>query len=263
MTLWYAASEEVIPLLLPKLNHQNPDIRLSVAFVLGQFGCQEVVPELIQMMNYSNLSKHPDINISYNAAYALGQVKGDAAAKYLPELFSLIPSPSGENVLRAITAIQLNCQYYNYEIACHSESETQKTENLYPSTQGLTIVTDKQPIINFNQNNATIGVNYAAENSNIKFQQNINITEQDLAIAAQKIQAILNQLAQAYPTTTEIQKQDFIHKFLERIESTPDLIKVILAGGIEWVKALYPLAGIPIEILRSIYEAVKKRHNQS
>ena len=263
-TLWYAASKEVIPLLLSKLNNQNSDIRLAAAFVLGRFGCQEAVSELILMMDYSNLSEHPDIqNISYNAAYALGQVKGDVAAKYLPELFSLIPSPSGEDVLRAITAIQLNCQYYNYEIACHSESETQETENLYPSTQGLTIVTDKQPIINFNQNNATIGVNYAAENSNIKFQQNINITEQDLAIAAQKIQAILNQLAQAYPTTTEIQKQDFIHKFLERIESTPDLIKVILAGGIEWVKALYPLAGIPIEILRSIYEAVKKRHNQS
>ena len=124
-------------------------------------------------------------------------------------------------------------------------------------------MTDKQPIINFNQNNATIGVNYAAENSNIKFQQNVTITEQDLAIAAQKIQAILNQLAQTYPTTTEIQKQDFIHKFLERIESTPDLIKVILAGGIEWVKALCPFAGIPIEMSRSIYEAVKKRHNQS
>jgi|GEM_PF-1232850 len=263
-TLWYAASEKVIPLLLPKLNNQNPDIRLAVAFVLGQFGCQEAVPELIRMMDYANLSEHPDIqNVSYNAAYALGQVKGDAAAKYLPELFSLISSPSGENVFRAITAIQLNCGFYNYEIADLSESETQKTENFYLSTQGLTIMTDKQPIINFNQNNATIGVNYAAENSNIKFQQNVNITEQDLAIAAQKIQAILNQLSQNYPTNTEIQKQDFIHKFLERIESTPDLIKVILAGGIEWVKALYPLAGIPIEMSRSIYEAVKKRHNQS
>ena len=101
------------------------------------------------------------------------------------------------------------------------------------------------------------------ENSNIKFQQNINITEQDLAIAAQKIQAILNQLAQTCPTTTEIQKQDFIHKSLERIESTPDLIKVIVAGGIEWFKSLFPPAGILIEMSRSIYEAVKKRHNHS
>lgn len=263
-TLWYAASEEVIPLLLTKLKHQNPDIRLAVAFALGRFGCQEAVPELIRMMDYTNLSEHPDIqNISYNAAYALGQVKSDAAAKYLPKLFSLISSPSGENVLRAITGIQLNCGFYNYEIVDLAKSETQKTEDFHLSTQGLTIMTDKQPIINFNQNNATIGVNYAAENSNIKFQQNINITEQDLAIAAQKIQAILNQLAQTYPTTTAIQKQDFIRKFLERIESTPDLIKVILAGGIEWVKALCPFAGIPIEMSRSIYEAVKKHHSQS
>ncbi|CAN1208568.1 hypothetical protein TUMEXPCC7403_00005 [Tumidithrix helvetica PCC 7403] len=124
-------------------------------------------------------------------------------------------------------------------------------------------MTDKQPIINFNQNNATIGVNYAAENSNIKFQQNVNITEQDLAVAAQKIQDILNQLAQTYPPTTETQKESFVHKFLELLESTPDLIKVILAGGIEWVKVQCPPAGIPIEMSRRLYEAVREHHNQS
>lgn len=129
--------------------------------------------------------------------------------------------------------------------------------------QGLTNVTN----FNFDQRGATIGVNVANEGSNIKFiqhaRQNINISEQDLAESAQKIQALLNQLAQAYPITTEQQQQTFIQKFLEQVESTPDLIQVFLAGGIEGLKILCPLVGIPIEVLRRLYEVVKERHNKA
>jgi predicted NACHT family NTPase len=128
--------------------------------------------------------------------------------------------------------------------------------------QGVTNVSN----FNFDQRGATIGVNVANEGSNIKFiqhaRQNINISEQDLAESAQKIQALLNQLAQAYPITTE-QQQTFIQKFLEQIESTPDLIQVFLAGGIEGLKILCPPVGIPIEVLRRIYEVVKERHNKA
>jgi len=130
-TLWNVASEEVIPLLQAKLNCTNANIRLSVALVLGKFGCQEAVPELIQMMDYSNLSECPDIHeISYTAAYALIQVQGDVVTKrlrseqvqddvvikYLPKLLTLLPAPSGENVLFAISGIQAKCKFYNYEI---------------------------------------------------------------------------------------------------------------------------------------------------
>ncbi|MEQ8540081.1 MAG: hypothetical protein RIB93_21840 [Coleofasciculus sp. D1-CHI-01] len=112
----------------------------------------------------------------------------------------------------------------------------------------------------FDQRGATIGVNVASENSNIKFiqhaKQNINISEQDLAEAAQKIEALLNQLAQTYPPTSEPQQQIFIQKLLARLESTPNLIKVILAGGIEGLKILYPPAGIPVEISRRILELI-------
>lgn len=129
--------------------------------------------------------------------------------------------------------------------------------------QGVTNVAN----FNFDQRGATIGVNVANEGSNIKFiqhaRQNINISEQDLAESAQKIQALLNQLAQAYPITTEQQQQTFIQKFLEQVESTPDLIQVFLAGGIEGLKILCPPVGIPIEVLRRLYEVVKERHNKA
>lgn len=255
--LWRIGNKNIpIAPLLKALEDKDSKLRMTAARTLEitKNSSEEIINALLKAL------KDSDLGTRICSAGTLGQIGG---AELISIFWELRLENYESHVDSAIAALQLRYQFYNYEIANFSKSETQKTDNLYPSTQGLTIVTDKQPIINFNQNNATIGVNYAAENSNIKFQQNVNITEQDLAIAAQKIQSILNQLAQTYPTTTEIQKQDFIHKFLERIESTPDLIKVILTGGIEWVKALFPLAGIPIEMSRSVYEAVKKRHNQS
>ncbi len=167
------------------------------------------------------------------------------------------------DIFELILSIQSRCQFYNYEIAHSPPPKVRETADFNLSTLGVTIMTDKQPIVNFTQHNPTIGVNYAAEGSHIKFQQNVkNVTEQDLAEAAQKIQVLLNQLAQTYPTTTEPQKQTFIQKFLELIESTPDLSKVLLAGGIEWLKILCPPAGIPIEMSRRLYQAVQERHSQ-
>lgn len=129
-------------------------------------------------------------------------------------------------------------------------------------SQGAKNVTNNY---NFDQRGATIGVNVASEGSNIRFiqhaRQNINIAEQDLADAAQKIQVLLEQLAHSYPVTNEQQQQTFIQKFLERIESTPDLIKVVLAGGIEGLKILCPPAGIPIEVLRRLYGLVQEKYN--
>jgi len=117
-TLWNIASEEVIPLLRPKLNHQNCIVGRSAALVLGKFGCKEAVLGLIQMMDYSNLMECPDAyEIPYTAAYALGQIKGDGAAEHLPTLINLLSTQSGQDALRAIAVIQANCQFYNYTIA--------------------------------------------------------------------------------------------------------------------------------------------------
>jgi len=238
------------------LEDSNPFVKSAAIEALGVIQCKEAIPELI------NLLEDGDELIQSAIYKALRQFSDDTASEYLPSLVELIETDDGEKALHAINSIQSRCQFYNYEIAQTAKSETQKTENFDSLTQGLIIMTDKQPILNFNQNNANIGVNYAAENSNIKFQQNVNITEQDLTVAAQKIQTLLNQLSQTYPIGTEPQKQSFIHKFLEYLEATPELIKVILAGGIEWAKILCPPAGIPIEMSKRIYEAVEEHYSK-
>jgi hypothetical protein len=183
--------------------------------------------------------------------------------RHCPKLWEAFLNYEEHQFVDAINAIQSRCGFYNYEIAQSPPPIVRETASFNLSTLGVTIMTDKQPLVNFTQHNPTIGVNYAAEGSHIKFQQNVkNVTEQDLAEAAQKIQVLLNQLAQTYPPTSEPQQQTFIQKFLERLESTPELIKVLLAGGIEGLKILCPPAGIPVEMARRLYEAVQERHSK-
>jgi hypothetical protein len=195
---------------------------------------------------------------------SLSELNDDAIPEDISLLYRLFVEEQSSDllnyILNKIFSTQSRCQFYNYEIA---QSPLPVISCLqaasFNSQARVTIVTDQQPIINFIQPSSTIGNNFAAEGSNIKIQQNVqNVTDQDRT----KLQALLIQLAQTYPVNTEPQKQTFIQKFLERIESTPDLVKVLLVGGIEWVKIIDPAVGIPIEMLRRLYQAVEERHNQ-
>lgn len=278
-------SEEVIQILLPILIHENIEaVRFHAARVLARLGREEAISILAQALNEG------DPLTTSDAAYNLAALGTESAFlgllnplenenfkyraivveslekvgnyKALPKLFHLRIKLATDDIRDAIAAIQSRCGFYNYEIAQYSTPElnvTDKIENECIKTVNMTY--------HFDQRGATIGVNVTSEGSNIKFiqhaKQNINISEQDLAEAAQKIQALLNQLAQTYPPTSEPQQQKtFIQKFLERLESTPDLIKFILAGGIEGLKVLWPPAGIPVEMARSLYEVVQKRYGQ-
>jgi HEAT repeat protein len=252
-------TEAAIKELLPAFKDINPSVRRSAILGLEKTQTEKATTKLLEHLLLEQLTDE-DSYVHQEAAYILGKI---ASPEIIPTLTELLRERGETDLLDTISRIQSRCQFYNYDIAQSPPSAVRETANFCLSTLGVTIMTDKQPIVNFTQYNPTIGVNNAAEGSNIKFKQNVkNVTEQDLAEAAQKIQALLNQLAQTYPPTTEPQKQTFIQKFLERLESTPDLIKVLLAGGIEGLKILCPPAGIPVEMARNLYEVVQKRHTQ-
>ncbi|MEG4534169.1 HEAT repeat domain-containing protein [Microcoleus sp. D2_18a_D3] len=196
---------------------------------------------------------------------SVSELNNDAIPEDISLLYSIFVEEQSSDLLNyllnKIFSTQSRCGFYNYEIAQSPLPVISCPQAANFNSQTiLAIMTDQPPIINFNQPNSTIGNNYAAEGSNIKIQQNVqNVTEQYRA----ELQALLIQLAQTYPITTETQKQTFIKKFLERIESTPSSVKVLLAGGIEGLKILHPAVGIPIEMLRRLYQAVEERHNQA
>jgi HEAT repeat protein len=147
-------------------------------------------------------------------ALALSYSRNDMAAQGIPYLIDL-PDPvysESDDIFSAIQIIQANCKFYNYEIEQQAKlrkaDQPSRLEENRPSLEGgggdrtslpatitynvkeLTLVSEQQPI--FNQYNPTIGVNYAAENSNPKIIQNIQQESQDTSLLAivQIIQAL-------------------------------------------------------------------------
>jgi hypothetical protein len=62
------------------------------------------------------LENEPYVRSRNDIAGVLGGFQRERAAYILPDLLALIPTESGEYALRAISGIQQNCQFYNYEI---------------------------------------------------------------------------------------------------------------------------------------------------
>ena len=102
-------SPEAIPGLLQTLEHEDSDVRESAVEALGKIGSPEAIPGLLHALT------DKDSDVRWSAFEALGQIKQDNAPQSLPDLLALIPK-SREEVLWAISDIQQNCQFYNYEI---------------------------------------------------------------------------------------------------------------------------------------------------
>jgi len=241
------ASKTAIPNLIKDFFRESLGNRMRIIDDLRNIANENFLPTLLDALNDT------EVSIRRHAAFGIRDIGRCLDLNYLWQQQFQNPL---EAIDIAIEAIQSRCGFYNYEIA-QSPLPVISCPQLadFNSQTRVTIMTDKQPIV-FHQPNSTIGNNYAAEGSNINIQQ--NVTEQYRT----QLQALLIQLAQTYPVTTEPQKQTFIQKFLERIESTPDLVKVLLAGGIEGLKILCPPAGIPIEMSRGLFQAMQERYNQ-
>ena len=246
------ASKAAIPNLIKDFSRESAGNRLRIIDDLRNTANENFLPTLLDALNDT------EVSIRRHAAFGIRDIGRCLDLDYLWQQQFQNPL---EAIDSAIDTIQSRCGFYNYEIAQSPLPVISclQAENFNSPTRLAIIMTDKQPIIKFDQRHATIGNNLAAEGSHVKIKQNVkNVTEQDRT----ELQALLIQLAKTYPITTETQKQTFIQKFLERIESTPDLVKVLLAGGIEGLKILCPPAGIPIEMSRGLLQAVQERYNQ-
>jgi hypothetical protein len=95
--------------------------------------------------------------------------------------------------------------------------------------------------------------------------QIINAQQQSLTSAAMEIQALLTQLAQAYPDGSPEEKQTLAKMELRRkVKEDPTfkerLLNAIKSGGIETVKVLTnnPFVSIPLETIKGWFEAEPK-----
>jgi HEAT repeat protein len=284
--------EEAIPILTLHLDSDDIQVRQRVTDALENIGGERVIPilEKILIENIENcVSIFADSAINKIKARLYGaeqecirQCQEEMhrwndfyhGPNKISKLHEEMKQPlSSEHSLTTIYWIQERYQFYNYEIVQSRFHDINYLKSwlikFFPVrllNSDRYILKGRKNVTNiFYQPGATVGVNVANDGSTIAFVQhtkeNINLPEQDLVKAAQEIELLLTQLKN-YPTITEPQQQTFIQKFLELIESTPDLIKVLLAGGIEGLKVLFAPVGIPVEMARRLIEVMQQRNNQ-
>jgi hypothetical protein len=88
--------------------------------------------------------------------------------------------------------------------------------------------------------------------------------------AAQQLKGLLEKLRTQHPNATDAELFDILTKGFDAMpQQNPqnwhrwqDVFSVIFAGGVEATKILVPVSGIPIEVLKRLYEIYKRHPKQ-
>lgn len=196
-------SEVSISGLLTALEQPDSDVRWNAANMLGEVGSKAAIPGLLKAL------EDPVSYVRESVAEALGKIGSKVAIADLWQLHLRRPEDYLEE---AISAIQDRCKFYNYEIcqaylaAQHGEKIPSQSNKTIANTitiqtvEKLTIMSDKAPI--FNQQHATIGVNYAAEGSQQDFTQYIHAPEQSFENLLTGYKHFIDELQQQNPHLT-------------------------------------------------------------
>ncbi|TAG43296.1 MAG: NACHT domain-containing protein [Oscillatoriales cyanobacterium] len=177
--------ESAIFKLIELAEDSSSYLPLSVVDILGKIGSDPTIPGLFELL------EDPDSDVRASAADAIANIAKQHAEKvvpHLPHLLTLILPKSGKEVHRLILAIQAACKYYNYSIRQLSltpeigKHPANASASIYNIQSVEKLMSNEPPI--FNQQNATIGVNYAAENSNPKIIQKVEAAQESSPEAA-------------------------------------------------------------------------------
>jgi hypothetical protein len=178
--------EKAMTGLLKLVEDSDSYVRSRAAYALGKIGDEKAIPGLLKVVEDS------DSSVRRGAADALGKIAKQHAEKVAPQrphFLTLIPSESGKEFHRLILVIQAACKYYKYEIRQlpllpeSGRHPANASANVYiQSVEKFKLMSNEPPI--FHQQHATIGVNYAAENSNPKVIQKIEAAQQSSPEAA-------------------------------------------------------------------------------
>jgi hypothetical protein len=189
------------------------------------------------------LTDATDSTIRMRAAQALGRLGAETS---IPLLCQILRQDSNTNVRLAIIDA---C------IAIHQSPSTQPQ-----STQPMPEQSQNQPIFNIQQvgtintGDVTISGDQIGIQNNYAPEPNIQ--------AEQQLDQLLTKLRNQYPNETDAEIFSILITNFSKMPQTypqdwqrwQDIFSVIFAGGVEAAKLLVPIAGIPIEILKRLYE---------
>ncbi len=257
-------NQAAVSALINALNDKNSDVRSNAAEALGNIGNQAAVSALINALN----DESSDVRM--RAAEVLGKIGNP---ELLPSLTPYLRTKNALDALKAITAIQNRCKFYNYEIYTSPAPEKQKLENPIINTLNtlnLTLKTmSETPTNDFRganfSNFGSVTGNIQGDVNNIGTQHNY-AAKQNLAESAAEIQQLLEQLAKNNQTIVQSDNRDVVVSAIhEEIKRNPTikarLWSALKAGGTEALKVALdtifknPAVSISVETIKGYIEA--------
>ncbi|MBG1266859.1 HEAT repeat domain-containing protein [Nostoc sp. WHI] len=274
--------EATVNSLCQNLLDENPAIRKTAVYLLGQIGTAEAINALVQALDNEHWRVRFDcvhwlaqigVNNLNNTIFthilkALQDENSDFAAYaayvlnkkdiFIPELLSKLSEMilTVENrtytILEVITAIQDNCNYYNHAIAT---SPPVQDKTMSENSQGSKFNINQPGIVQIIETNqGYVTAHYTPAQ------------KQNLAEAAKEIQQLLEQLAKTNPTIVESQNPDIvvaeIHQEIKRNPTIKArLLNALKSGGTEALKqaldAIFknPLVSVSVETIKGFIEA--------
>jgi hypothetical protein len=184
------------------------------------------------------LTDATDSTIRIQAAQALGRLGAETS---IPLLCQILRQDSDADVRLAII---------DAFIVIH------QSQSIHPMPEQ----SQNQPIFNINQvgNINTGDVTISGDQIGIQH----NYAPEPNTEAEQQLEQLLSKLRNQYPDKTDAEIFNIlISNFSNMPQADPptwqrwqDIFSVIFAGGVEAAKVLVPMAGIPIEVLKQLYE---------
>jgi HEAT repeat protein/energy-coupling factor transporter ATP-binding protein EcfA2 len=256
-------------ILLRAFNDDEYSIQKASINFLEFFGDTE---EVVEQLKIALDSKDEDVcRNAMDAAKTLGNAGTLLRLRQLAETITVVERP-----MDAIAAIQSRCQFYNFEI-CKSLPTTPSVP-ISPHTALLHIINQTTQAtsekINQMADQPKVQMTFQApvENAvgNVEGDMIVNSASLPIREATTKIASLLSNLHQKHPDATDeeildILTQDFNtmpQQNLQNWQRWQDLFSVFFAGGVETIKLVYPPVGIPIEVLKRLYEIYDRNRKQ-
>ncbi|MBD2427859.1 sister chromatid cohesion protein PDS5 [Phormidium sp. FACHB-1136] len=135
-------SNAILPDLLISLQDSDYSVRTAAIRISGKLGIKELKPYLFHSL------EEPDFIISLSAAFALADIQ---EVSVLPNLWFLYCQGKHPSFRKAITQIQGDCKFYNYEIWQEtinaqktakepSEAKASPVSNIFPNATKVKII---------------------------------------------------------------------------------------------------------------------------
>jgi hypothetical protein len=187
-----------------------------------------------------------DSTIRIRAAQALGQLGAETSIPLLCQL--ALQDPDINLRLAIMDALVIIAQSQSFQ----PMSEQPKNQPVFNISQ----------VGNINTGDVTIAGDQIGVQHNYAPEANIE--------APQQLTQLLTKLRRKYPNKTDAEIFDIlINGFATMPQNNPqnwqrwqDIFSIMFAGGVEATKVLVPIAGIPIEVLKRLYEIYDRNQKQ-